>query len=254
MRLGDLDIDQPADPLPGEPRTELGYARRLIHVHGARLRYVSVWRRWLVWTGQRWEHDSTGQAARWMKSIARLLHACAELADKQERATALSAARRGESAHAIAGALTLAGTEREVVVTPDDLDADPFLLNCANGTLDLRTGKLRAHDPDDLLTKLAGAAYDPDARGSEFTKFLERVQPEPAMRAYLARLLGHALEGRVVSHILPIFYGSGANGKGTLSGAVLAALGDYAGSPGVTGSRPAGCGRTSGPSSPPTRS
>ena len=49
------------------------------------------------------------------------------------------------------------------------------------------------------------------------------------MRAFLGRLLGHALEGRVVSHILPIFYGEGGNGKGTLiNHAVLPALGDYA--------------------------
>ena len=49
------------------------------------------------------------------------------------------------------------------------------------------------------------------------------------MRAYLARLLGHTLDGRQVVHILPILYGLGANGKGTLIGsAVLPALGDYA--------------------------
>lgn len=36
------------DPMPDEPRTELGYAHRLIHVYGDRLRYVPVWRRWLA--------------------------------------------------------------------------------------------------------------------------------------------------------------------------------------------------------------
>lgn len=115
------------------------------------------------------------------------------------------------------------------MVTPDQLDADPFLLNCRNGTLNLRTGELRPHAPPDLLTKVTGAAYEPGAEGREFTRFLDRVQPDPDMRAYLARLLGHALEGRVVSHIMPIFHGAGANGKGTLvNHAVLPALGDYA--------------------------
>jgi phage/plasmid-associated DNA primase len=137
-------------------------------------------------------------------------------------------ARRGESSAGIAGALTLASTESEVAVTPDDLDADPFLLNCANGTLDLRTGELREHNPVDLLTKITRAAYRPDAEGPEFARFLRRIQPEQAMRDFLARLLGHALEGRVVSHILPIFYGEGANGKGTLIGNTVWALGDYA--------------------------
>ena len=78
-------------------------------------------------------------------------------------------------------------------------------------------------------TKLTGAAYRLGAAGPAFTRFLERVPPDPAMRAFLGRLLGHALEGRVVSHILPIFYGEGGNGKGTLiNHAVLPALGDYA--------------------------
>ena len=59
------------DPLPDEPDSELGYARRLVHVYGDRVRYVPEWKWWLVWDGQRWAHDVTGQAARWMKSIAR---------------------------------------------------------------------------------------------------------------------------------------------------------------------------------------
>ncbi len=219
-----------ADPVPGEPATELGYARRLVAVYGDRLRYVPAWRRWLVWDGQRWATDGTGQAARWMKAIARRL-TCDALAieDDKDRQAALNLARRGESSAGVAGALTLASTEEGIVVSPDDLDADPFLLNCPNGVADLRTGQLLPHDPALLLTKMTGAAYDPGAAGPEFAKFLERVQPDSAMRAYLARLLGHALEGRVVSHILPIFHGDGGNGKGTLINyAVLPALGDYA--------------------------
>ena len=217
------------DPLPREPRTDLGYARRLIHVYGDRLRYVPAWHRWLVWDGTRWAHDATGQAQRWAKVIARKVTTDAlAVEDDQARKAAVSIARHGESAHAVAGALTLAGTEPGIVVTPADLDADPFLLNCRNGTLDLRTGELREHDPADLLTKMTGAAFDPGAPSTEFGIFLQRVQPDPGMRAYLARLIGHALEGKVVEHILPIFHGDGANGKGTFISAVLAALGDYA--------------------------
>jgi hypothetical protein len=73
--LAEAGVPGPADPLPDEPKTELGYARRLVHVYGGQLRYVPEWRRWLVWTGQRWAHDVTGQSARWMKSIARRITA-----------------------------------------------------------------------------------------------------------------------------------------------------------------------------------
>ena len=91
--LDDLDGN---DPLVGEPWTELGYARRLIHVYGSRLRYVPAWRRWLVWDGRRWEHDATGQAQRWAKIIARRLTTAAmALEDEQKRKAAVSLARRG---------------------------------------------------------------------------------------------------------------------------------------------------------------
>ena len=136
--------------------------------------------------------------------------------DKQRRA-ALNLARRGESAAGVAGALTLAGTEAGIVVTPDDLDADPFLLNCPNGTLDLRTGELRAHDPADLITKMTGAALRPGRRRP-------RVHRVPGARPARSRRcattspgsLGHALEGRVLEHILPIFHGDGAQRQGHL--------------------------------------
>jgi putative DNA primase/helicase len=221
----------PGEPGPGvrEPVTELGYARRLVASYGARLRYVPAWRRWLLWDGTRWAHDSTGQAQRWMKSIARAQTAWAMAVEEdRDRAAAIRLTRRGETSAAVAGALTLASTEPRIVVTPDDLDADPFLLNCANGTLDLRTGELREHDPGDLLTKVTRAAWRQDAAGPEFAKFIKRVQPDERMRAYIGRLLGHALEGRVTEHVLGIFYGTGRNGKGTLIGAVKSALGDYA--------------------------
>jgi putative DNA primase/helicase len=217
-----------ADPMPTEPRTELGYAHRLAHVYGDRLRYVPAWRRWLIWDGKRWEHDTTGQAQRWMKAIARRVTADAlAIKDSQQRKMMVNLARRGESSAGVNGALTLAGTEQGIVVTPDGLDANPWLLNCTNGTLDLHTGELRPHNPADLLTKMTGAAFRPGAAGPEFARFLARVQPDPAMRDYLARLLGHALEGRQVEHIMGILWGAGANGKGTLIGAVDRALGDY---------------------------
>jgi len=165
-----------------------------------------------------------------MKAIARRVTATAIAKEggEAERKAAINLARRGESSAAVRGALTLAGTEQEIVVTPDDLDADPLLLNCANGVLDLRTGQLGLHDPKLLLTKMTTAAYRPGAAGPEWRKFLERVQPDPAMRDYLARLTGHSLDGRQVEHVLPINFGPGANGKGTYVRAIFAALGDYA--------------------------
>jgi putative DNA primase/helicase len=218
------------DPLPGEPLTELGYSHRLIEVYGDRIRYVAAWKRpWLIWDGQRWARDGTGQVYRWAKSIARRLTAAGlAIEDSRDREAAMKIARRGESASSIKGALLLASSDEKIAASPGDLDSHPFLLNCPNGVLDLRTMQLLPHDPGLMLTKMAGAPYEPSAEGPTFAKFLERVQPDLEIRDYLPRLLGHGLEGRVIEHVLPIFYGAGRNGKGTLIAAVLAALGDYA--------------------------
>lgn len=222
--LADLDH---ADPLPQEPITELGYARRLIEVYGDRLRFVVAWNRWLIWDGAKWAPDTDGQAQRWAKIIARTVNTLV-IANPHADKDTLRGAKRAESNSAVKGALTLASTEPEIAVSPDKLDADPYLLNCRNGILDLRTGERSAHDPGRLLTKMADAAYDPAAAGPEFGKFLERIQPDGGMRDYLARLLGHTIDGTVTAHILPIFWGDGANGKSTLVDAVMHALGDYA--------------------------
>ena len=109
-----------------------------------------------------------------------------------------------------------------------DLDADPFLLNCANGTLDLRTRRVRKHDPRDRLTKVTRGAYDPQADPGVWDHFLARVLPDRNERAYLQRVIGQSVYGRVREHLFPVLIGSGANGKGTAYGAMTNALGDYA--------------------------
>src|SRR5581483_1182657 len=108
------------------------------------------------------------------------------------------------------------------------LDGDPHLLNTRTGTVELHAGTVRPPDPADHLSKVTRAGFDPDARSGVFDAFLERVQPDPAARAFLARQLGSALLGVVREHVLFIWHGQGANGKGTLRDAILHALGDYA--------------------------
>ncbi len=220
----------PLDPIPGEPRTDLGYAQRFVKVHGHEARYVNAWNQWLVWDDSRWATDTTSKTKRWMKAITRNVTTDTyRIRAEKERDQALREAKKGESNSAVNGSLQLASVDASVVVHHEDLDAKPWLLNCGNGTFNLRTGQLQPHNPTDLLTRQAGADYYPDARGEVFEAFLERIQPDPAMRKYLGRLLGHTLVGELIEHVMPIFYGEGANGKSTLLDAVLVALGGYAG-------------------------
>jgi putative DNA primase/helicase len=108
------------------------------------------------------------------------------------------------------------------------LDQDPWLLNCANGTLDLRTGTLREHDQADLITKLCPTSYDPSATCPEWDRFVIQIVKQE-ISEFLQRYFGYGLTGDVREQILAICHGKGANGKSTLFTAYTEMLGtDYA--------------------------
>jgi putative DNA primase/helicase len=124
--------------------------------------------------------------------------------------------------------ITVASTEPQIPVLVDELDADPWLLAVANGTLNLRTGKLQAPERADLITKASPVRFDPDASRPRFDAFLERILPDPEIRAFMQRCAGYALTGDVSEQVLIILYGPGANGKSTFKEVMLDVLGEHA--------------------------
>src|SRR5215211_544264 len=210
-------------------RTDYGNAERFVDQHGSRIHWCGPWRKFLVYDGKRWVPDDTGEVERLMKSTVRRIYAeAAEAEDSQERKAIADHAKRSESAKRIHDALRLARSEPGIPIVPCQLDADPWALNVLNGTVDLRTGDLRPHDREELITKLAPVEYDPDAKAPNFEAFLARILPSEALRRFVQRAIGYAAAGVVSEEVLVILYGVGANGKSTLVNVVMEALGDYA--------------------------
>mgnify|MGYP000880864700 CR=1 FL=1 len=195
-------------------RLRAAFQDRLLHVHGIG---------WHYWDGTRWAADDTGTAKRAVLDVLRSALADS-LGDKQLQQDV----RRCESDSGINGVLGIAAALIPFAAAARDLDADPYLLNTATGTLDLRTLTASPHRPTDRITKICNGAYDPDAQAPHWTAFLARVLPDDDVRGFLQRLIGVGLLGAVREHVLPILTGTGANGKGTFYEAVLHALGDYA--------------------------
>ena len=180
---------------------------------------------WFAYDGTRWTEDPDGVVA------TRLLLALLRAGRSQESVDkdALSEIASCERASGLAGVLSIAAKLPEFHCTVADLDADPNVLNVANGTVDLLDGTLRAHDPDDRITKVTRAAYRPESRSVAWERFLESSLPDAEVRTFLQRYAGYALSGRVTEHILTILHGEGRNGKGVFYGALNHALGSYAG-------------------------
>lgn len=222
-----------------DPCSDLANGRRFAAEHADDARYSHPEKRWYVWTGNRWRHDDTGAAVRMAKATAaRMLRAATEAmiaAAGDPHATAEAA--RGlkwavgtQQANRLEAMLKLAQSEPGLAVTPDQFDADPWLFNCPNGTLDLRTGELRPHRREDHQTALCPTPFDPAARCPAWERFTATVFGGDAeMVAYVRRLLGYAATGNTSVAVLPVLWGDGSNGKSTLVETVLDVLGgDYA--------------------------
>lgn len=207
--------------------TDLGNAERFIEHHGEDVRYCYPWSKWLVWTGARWERDEAGKVHKRAKETVRSIYGEAAAAEDEDRRKALAKhATASEAEGKIRAMVELA--KSEVPASPDELDANPWLLNASNGTVDLRTGELREHRREDLLTKMTGTEYDSDASAPKWEAFLERVLPSEDLRAFVQRGAGYSATGDTSEQCIFINHGVGNNGKSTFQEALGEALGDYA--------------------------
>jgi len=126
--------------------TDLGNAQRLVRRFGSVIRYCGALGGWMAWDGRRWKLDTSGVVERYAKRIALdLYHEASDIADGQVREAFLRHCKASNSARGVAAMLRLAQSEPGVPAESDAFDRDPYLLCVQNGTLDLRTGELRAH-------------------------------------------------------------------------------------------------------------
>ncbi len=208
--------------------TDTGNAERLRDRHGADLRYCHPWNRWLVYDGASYRVDDRGAVVALAKAAARSIFEEAKEAPDDDTAKRLGKwARDSLSEGKLRAMISLAQSEPGIPVLPEEMDASADLLNVKNGTIDLRTGELREHRREDLITKVAPVVYDPDAAAPTWDATLERVLPSEEVRAFFKRLCGYAITGDVSEHVLPVLYGTGANGKSTVLNALLEAVGEY---------------------------
>jgi len=209
--------------------TDLGNAERLASQFGDRLRYCYERKRWLVWTGQVWEWDWGNKVKALAKlAIRNIYHeAAAEPGDKR-REEIVKHANGSQMECRINAMINLAQSEPGIPVKVTELDTNPWLFNCLNGTIDLRTGKLLPHRKEDLLTVIVPIEYQPDAPCPRWLAFLDRVTGgDTELQGYLQRAVGYSLTGDIKSQVLFFLYGLGNNGKSTFVTTIRKLTGGY---------------------------
>jgi putative DNA primase/helicase len=164
------------------------------------------------------------------ETVRLILLEATTIADKDARAEHSNWSFASESRARLDAMIHLARPAESIQVAVADLDRDPYLLNCLNGTIDLRTGRLRGHRREDLITALCPVEYDPHATCPLWDATLDKVfAGDDQLITYWDRLAGLALTGVTDDHVLPILWGGGSNGKSTLVKTLINLLGpDFA--------------------------
>ena len=232
--------------------TDAANADAVVSRHGDGFRFVHEWAKWIAWDGRRWsEREAHSKVLRVCLLVAREEYVACSVRIEELRKELFVAQRKDPDKakeleqqiqalqvlakwhtqsqnttklHACAAVLaTMLG------MSLDQLDAHPWLLNVANGTVDLRTAELRDHARDDYLTQISSVEWDDTATCPRWELFLEQVMLGDRYTAlYLQRAIGYSLTGTTEEQCLFFCYGGGSNGKSTFLNVVKSVLGEYA--------------------------
>ena len=254
------------------PCTNPGNAERLHALIGGDWKFVPQINRWVHWNGQRWQEETNAalrnasvDAYRQLASAIRSLPQTLDPTEQKHRAYVLDWLRKSESLHSFKDTVNYwQGCNATDFAS---FDANPFLLNVQNGTLDLATGTLQPFDKKDLLTKICAAGYEDNVAtqkqhpddcenempaktdatagnvsashnenngksatslpGNLWLQTVSTILPDPSVRRWMQKFMGYCLTGSTEEEKFVIACGPGGSGKGTFFETIAAAVSDY---------------------------
>lgn len=214
---------------PRYPCTDLGGGNLFADFFQAVARYLPQRGQWFVYSGKLWQPDPGGlEVMQLCKQLAdALLGYAGTLLDHREREEYRRFAEKWQNRRYRETVLKDAAGVYPARLS--DFDQDPWLLNCQNGTLDLRTRAFRPHNPGDMLATLAGVNYDPEAASPLWEEtVLAAMNGDQELAGYLQKALGYGLTGDTREECFFLLYGpTTRNGKGTLMETYMSLLGGY---------------------------
>ena len=209
--------------------TDIGNGNLFADWYKAGARYSPERKLWYVYTGKLWEPDTGNvKVMEYCKRLADgLLDYSLSLPEGTKRDEYHKFAYKWQSRHYRETVLKDAQSVYPVLLS--DFDSDPYLFNCQNGTLDLRTRAFHAHTAADMLSTISGVEYDPEAWGELWEQTVSEVmQGDKDLITYLQKALGYALTGDTSEECLFLLYGpTTRNGKSTVIETFMALMGGY---------------------------
>jgi len=229
-----------AKPVQGEPvavlpdgreyaNTESGYAARFADLIRTEARFVADLGLWYWHDGSRWVPDVGGVwiLGRSIEVSRALAGEAAECRDPRLYELLIDGAQKTQRRQCRENIIALAKAEPGLSIMASQFDADPWLFNVSNGTVNLLTGQLHPHSAADLITKLAPVRFDPEAKSPRFDLFMVEVVTDPETIAFLQKAVGYTLTGDVSEHASFFIHGPTRAGKTVFVELVQSMVGDY---------------------------
>lgn len=211
------------------PWTELGAGQLFADFYKDVLRYVPERKSWFYYNGVVWEQDlGNTKTMEMCKDLARHLGIyCLSIEDDKRREEYAKFCYRWQTRKM--RETVIRDAQSVHTISMEEFDTDPYIFNCKNGTLHLKTMEFTPHRPEDKLTKHSDVEYNPDASCERFERFMAEITNGDQKKAkFLQKVLGYGLSGDTRFECMFIFYGATTrNGKGTLCESVLKVIGHY---------------------------
>lgn len=192
-------------------------------------RYVPEAKSWYCYNGKVWRHDVGGmKIAQYARDLTNHLLVCAKhIEDDKVKEAWISFV--GKRIKKTARDTMLADAASVYPVSILEFDKDPYIFNCQNCTLNLKSFTRHKHRPGDFLSKISNVIFDTSAKCERWEKFISEIMRDNAEAAkFLQKTLGYALTGDTSMECFFILYGATTrNGKGTSMETTLHLLGDY---------------------------
>lgn len=213
-------------------QTDEANSRRLWKLNQGRFVWCAPWKSFVIYDGRRWTRDDTMKMGTMAIDTYHSLYDELKSIDPKVGSDAFrgitSFIKNSGSARGQAAMLELVKSQPGIALMPSDFNQNPDLFNCENGTIDLKTGKLHAHDPADKITQLAPVVFDPKANCPKWRSFIDLIFGGDAdLIRYIQAAAGYSLTGSIEEHALFFCFGKGSNGKSTFLETLRDIVGDY---------------------------
>ena len=208
---------------------DTGNAYRLRDENLGDLKFNHIDGNWMFWDGRRWATDETGEIKRRADTmLGRMQSNLEDIPDEMENSykkhITRSRSHKGKEAF-IAECKHLDG----IPILTAQLDRKVSAFNVQNKLISLKTGVARPHQREFLISKIANAMYNQDARCPLWEKTLKGITcGDTSLELYLQRMVGYCLTASTREQCVFFLYGNGSNGKSTFVDTISAMMGEYA--------------------------